>query len=405
MKNGTIFKEKKDMCYVYNYNNMRHILLTKEIYNYINESKVIGIDNLLKKFINDEDKKYIKDIYDKYNAVLNEKIDTCISSVYISITNRCNLRCIHCCSNSESETEDLSLEDFQVIIDNLKKINPENIVISGGEPLLNNSFEKIVSTLKYVLPNSTLTLSTNATLISPENVVFIIKNFNSVEISLDGYDYESVKLIRGEYVYDKVINNIKLLKKNNLKKISISMVFGEKNVEKMDEFIDLNNKIGTIPIIRYFVPEGRGYDNHNIYTDKKCSIPITICSMYNKFIKKGDCLPDSCSCYAYIDSFFINYDGHAYPCTSLINDEFVIYDFTSKSFDEKKFHKILKDKRIEFTNKYMKFNNSKCEKCDVNVFCWKCPAIYVNALLNNEIDLWCSLMSENINSIVWGSLK
>ena len=60
MKNGTIFKEKKDMCYVYNYNNMRHILLTKEIYNYINESKVIGIDNLLKKFINDEDKKYIK---------------------------------------------------------------------------------------------------------------------------------------------------------------------------------------------------------------------------------------------------------------------------------------------------------------------------------------------------------
>ena len=28
-------------------------------------------------------------------------------------------------------------------------------------------------------------------------------------------------------------NNIKLLKKNNLKKISISMVFGEKNIEKI----------------------------------------------------------------------------------------------------------------------------------------------------------------------------
>ena len=50
MENGTIFKEKEDMCYVYNYNNMRHILLTKEIYNYINESRVIGIDNLLNKF-------------------------------------------------------------------------------------------------------------------------------------------------------------------------------------------------------------------------------------------------------------------------------------------------------------------------------------------------------------------
>ena len=405
MENGTIFNEKEDMCYVYNYNNMRHILLTKEIYNYINESRVIGIDNLLNKFIYDEDKKYIKEISDKYNEVLNGKINTNISSVYISITNRCNLRCIHCCSKSESETEDLSFEEFQVIIGNLKKINPENIVISGGEPLLNNSFREIVCNLKDVLPNSILSLSTNATLISPENIEFIMENFNSIEISLDGYDDESVKLIRGEHVYDKVINNIKLLKNNNFNKVSVSMVFGEKNIEKIDEFISLNDKLGTIPIIRYFTPEGRGYDNHNIYTDKKCSIPITICSMYNKFIINGDCLPDSCNCYAYIDSFFINYDGQAYPCTSLIKDEFIIYDFASNSFDEKYFYDALKNNRIEFIDKYMRFNNSKCKKCDVNVFCWKCPAIYVNALFNNEIDLWCSLMRENINSIVWGSLK
>ena len=58
-----------------------------------------------------------------------------------------------------------------------------------------------------------VTISTNGTLIDLNNVKIITECVDKVDISLDGYNGETVSGIRGEGVFEKVIENIKLLTK------------------------------------------------------------------------------------------------------------------------------------------------------------------------------------------------
>lgn len=50
----------------------------------------------------------------------------------------------------------------------------------------------------------------------------------------------------------------------------------------------------------------------------------------------------------------------------------------------------------------MYYKDSKCEKCDLNIFCWNCPAVFENAKEYNEIPIWCDVMKSNISKIIWG---
>lgn len=52
----------------------------------------------------------------------------------------------------------------------------------------------------------------NATLIYPEHISILKSCVDEISISLDGYDKNSVDFIRGQGVFDKVIETIILLK-------------------------------------------------------------------------------------------------------------------------------------------------------------------------------------------------
>lgn len=58
-------------------------------------------------------------------------------------------------------------------------------------------------------------MSINGTLINEENVKKIINSVNQIDISIDGVDEDSCKVVRGPHVFEKIMNSIKLLKKYN----------------------------------------------------------------------------------------------------------------------------------------------------------------------------------------------
>ena len=54
--------------------------------------------------------------------------------------------------------------------------------------------------------------------------------------------------------------------------------------------------------------------------------------------------------------------------------------------------------------KIITLKGTKCEKCDVNVFCWSCPAIFEVAKKSDKINLWCDRMKNPLNKIVWRAI-
>ncbi|MDX5701509.1 radical SAM protein, partial [Clostridioides difficile] len=163
------------------------------------------LDKLEDVFNLDEDKKYYKQVVDKLEQlgfVSNFIVDKFklerVNLVSFSPTNRCNLRCDYCCADSKIENKDyLGTEELKEAIDNIVKINPRILTITGGEPLLRDDFFEILSYTKEKFKGK-IRLSTNATLIKENQVDEIIDGLYAMEISLDGYDELSCSKVRGK---------------------------------------------------------------------------------------------------------------------------------------------------------------------------------------------------------------
>lgn len=101
-----------------------------------------------------------------------------------NITNRCNLKCIHCYASAGREIYELSTEQCFDIVDKLSEFKIPLILFSGGEPLLREDIFEIAAYAKK--KGIKCVLSTNGTLIdrdTKEN----LDVFEYVGVSLDGF--------------------------------------------------------------------------------------------------------------------------------------------------------------------------------------------------------------------------
>ncbi len=106
-----------------------------------------------------------------------------------NMTNRCNLKCLHCYISAEdkSYSDELSTNEAKVFIDDLGQMRCPVLLFSGGEPLLRpDIFELGRYAIKAGLRP---VISSNGTLITPE-VAKKIKEagFQYVGISIDGIE-------------------------------------------------------------------------------------------------------------------------------------------------------------------------------------------------------------------------
>lgn len=193
---------------------------------------------ILESLADDEDRIYINELLKKLKelgVIGDEEKEEVIDVVYLLLTNRCNLKCIHCCAdaadeNSEVYRREMSTQEWTGIIDKIVDIEPGGIVLTGGEPLLRKDFFEIIRYLRSKY-NGKVALATNATLINDDNVKLLAELIDKFDISIDGVDEESCSIVRGKGAYDKVINSVHLLKKNDVKEITLSMTFGTTNLQ------------------------------------------------------------------------------------------------------------------------------------------------------------------------------
>lgn len=104
-----------------------------------------------------------------------------------NITRRCNLRCIHCYSDSEPREYpgELSLEECRGVIEDLAEFGIPALLLSGGEPLTHPNFYEIARMAAG--RGLRLTLSTNGTLLRRAAALSLREiGFSYVGISLDG---------------------------------------------------------------------------------------------------------------------------------------------------------------------------------------------------------------------------
>jgi putative heme d1 biosynthesis radical SAM protein NirJ1 len=102
-------------------------------------------------------------------------------------TRTCNLKCIHCYSNSESKKYEGELDTGEALrfIDHLAEFKVPVILFSGGEPLLREDLIELVTYAKN--KGIRATISTNGTLLSREKAATLMDlGVGYIGVSLDG---------------------------------------------------------------------------------------------------------------------------------------------------------------------------------------------------------------------------
>lgn len=179
-------------------------------------------------------------------------------SVGWAITNRCNLRCVHCNMNSgDALNNELKTEDCIKIIDKLAENKVQRITFFGGEPLVRKDFFQIAD---YAYNKGVfINMTTNALMITEEMIKKELYKFDMVRVSLDGPNAETHEFIRNKKgAFDETVKRIKMLVKNGID-VGVVTCISHRNLKYIKEMITL---LEELKIKRWFLPllssAGRG---------------------------------------------------------------------------------------------------------------------------------------------------
>jgi len=103
------------------------------------------------------------------------------------LTYRCQNNCSHCYAGGPHETEEMSSDEWKVIIDKISRWGVPTVVFTGGEPLLRPDLEEL---LQHAQDRGCVTgLITNGRLLTPGRVEALAKGgLDFVQITLESSD-------------------------------------------------------------------------------------------------------------------------------------------------------------------------------------------------------------------------
>lgn len=389
----------------------------RHMFDYFHENSVFFIDN--------PQKDYEKPIC---NMVI----------VSMAIFHGCNLNCKYCFAdggkNFKGEQREFTKQSINAAIDFLltnpyfaEKDYYRINIVSGGEPLVNKKlFKNFIETVfeRFSKANKHLYVwfSTNGTLLTEDDLIFISKYNVGYGISLDGDKLANDKLRvynNGSGTYDDIIQNIKKIQKSSiipkrLKELWGLMVFTKENMNLLENISHLY-ELGFKTVQMRFV---RTNDDNLALDEKEALLSLLNFTklIFEKAIAGDDSLlrlisnnhdyigkiikrivtqtksEERCSVGSTMFSFAA--DGNIYPCDCFVgNQDFVMGSFYGTILDE----------QLEKYRNMSVHIRTKCEKCWAKYVCG--GDCYHNSYIKNgemltPDDSYCEMILQIIECVI-----
>ena len=149
----------------------------------------------------------------------------------ISVTDRCNFRCVYCMPREVFDSSHrflphsaiLSFEEIARLAGVFTGLGVQKIRLTGGEPLVRKDLHKLVSMLKKIPVE--LTLTTNGSLLAKQARALAEAGLDRVTVSLDSLDEATFRAMNDvDFPVAKVIEGIEAAAAAGLGPIKINMV-------------------------------------------------------------------------------------------------------------------------------------------------------------------------------------
>lgn len=159
----------------------------------------------------------------------------------ISLTERCNLKCIYCREESAfcKAKDELTLSDLTRLMESFVELGISKVRLTGGEPLVRHELEQIVEMISSYPQIKDLSMTTNGQGLESRLHALHAAGLHRVNISLDSLDpVRFGRMTRGGELRETLLAIRAALKENMAVKINVVLIRGENDAE-INDFIEL----------------------------------------------------------------------------------------------------------------------------------------------------------------------
>jgi len=206
------------------------------------------------------------DAPDSVVARLRDKHGRAITDLRVSITDRCNYKCVYCrTGESGAQYAELSIADYLRMIREFVGLGIEKVRLTGGEPLLRKDILTLIHELRAMrtLDGDPLdiALTTNGHLLAKLAQPLREAGLDRVTVSMDAVDPTTfARITRVPGSYGKVLAGVRAAKRAGLEPVKVNCVLLRGfNDDQIVEFAKFSRDEGVIVRFIEFMPleEGR----------------------------------------------------------------------------------------------------------------------------------------------------
>jgi cyclic pyranopterin phosphate synthase len=192
---------------------------------------------------------------------LHDKFGRAITDLRISITDRCNYRCVYCRTGNEgAQYADLKLEEYLRMVRVLVTLGVEKVRITGGEPLLRKGLVAFVRQLSMLRTTGgkelDIAITTNGHLLEEMAQPLKDAGLSRITVSMDAVDPEKfARITRVAGGFEHVSAGIRAAKRSGLDPVKINCVLLRGfNEDQIVEFAKFSREQGVIVRFIEFMP-------------------------------------------------------------------------------------------------------------------------------------------------------
>ena len=228
------------------------------------------------------------------NNTVKDRFNRPLRDLRISVTDRCNFRCVYCMPKSVFDKEYkflprsdlLSFEEIQKVVQAAAGLGVCKIRLTGGEPLIRNDLEKLVGMIASVQGITDISLTTNASLLTLKRAQSLKDaGLQRLNVSLDALDDKTFMEVNDVGVsVQTVLDGIENASKVGFESVKVNMVvkkgLNDHSILPMAKFFH-----GTGQILRFIefmdVGNSNAWNLSNVVTSQQIAdiidseLPIT----------------------------------------------------------------------------------------------------------------------------------
>src|SRR5688572_18856406 len=180
---------------------------------------------------------------------VRDRLGRPLRDLRISVTDRCNFRCVYCMPKEVfgndyqflERKELLTFEEIERVARAFRSLGVEKIRLTGGEPLIRRNLEELIGMLSRI-PGLDLTLTTNGSLLKRKAQALKAAGLQRITVSLDSLDEAAFRQMNDvDFPVAKVLEGIDAAAAAGLTPVKINMVVKRGT-----------NEASVLPMARHF---------------------------------------------------------------------------------------------------------------------------------------------------------